>query len=73
MAKNHQNIVIILYFFKKIIIIFGLYNIVHKIHRNSLKGNKAMAPHFSALAWRVPWTEEPVGLRSMGSLGVGHD
>ena len=34
---------------------------------------KEMATHFSILAWRTPWTEEPVGLQSMGSLGVGHD
>ena len=34
---------------------------------------KAMAPHSSVLAWRIPWTEEPGGLQSMGSLGVGHD
>ena len=34
---------------------------------------KAMAPHSSTLAWKIPWTEEPGGLRSMGSLGVGHD
>ena len=27
-----------------------------------------MAPHSSTLAWRVPWTEEPGGLQSMGSL-----
>ena len=33
---------------------------------------KAMAPHSSTLAWKIPWTEEPGGLRSMGSLGVGH-
>ena len=26
-----------------------------------------MAPHFSALAWRIPWTEEPGGLQSVGS------
>ena len=32
-----------------------------------------MAPHSSTLAWRIPWTEEPRGLQSMGSLGVGHD
>ena len=32
-----------------------------------------MAPHSSTLAWRVPWMEEPGGLRSMGSLRVGHD
>ena len=32
-----------------------------------------MAPHSSILAWRIPWTEGPGGLQSMGSLGVGHD
>ena len=34
---------------------------------------KAMAPHSSTLAWKIPWLEEPGGLQSMGSLGVGHD
>ena len=34
---------------------------------------KAMAPHSSTLAWKIPWMEEPGGLRSMGSLRVGHD
>ena len=34
---------------------------------------KAMAPHSSTLAWQIPWTEEPGGLQSMGSLRVGHD
>ena len=34
---------------------------------------KAMAAHSSTLAWRIPWTEEPGGLQSMGSLGVGYD
>ena len=28
---------------------------------------KEMATHFSILAWRIPWTEEPCGLQSMGS------
>ena len=32
-----------------------------------------MATHSSILAWRVPWTEEPGGLQSMGSQRVGHD
>ena len=32
-----------------------------------------MAPHSSTLAWKIPWTEEPGGLQSMGSLGVRHD
>ena len=34
---------------------------------------KAMAPHSSSLAWRIPWTEEPGGLRSTGLQRVGHD
>ena len=34
---------------------------------------KAMATHSSILAWKLPWTEEPGGLQSMGSLRVGHD
>ena len=32
---------------------------------------KATAPHSSTPAWKIPWTEEPGGLQSMGSLGVG--
>ena len=31
------------------------------------------ATHSSILAWRIPWTEEPGRLQSMGSLRVGHD
>ena len=34
---------------------------------------KAMAPHFSTLAWKIPWTEEPGRLQSMGLQRVGHD
>ena len=34
---------------------------------------KAMAPHSSTLAWRIPWTEDPGGPQSMGSLRVGHN
>ena len=34
---------------------------------------KAMAPHSSTLAWKIPWTEEPGRLESMGSLRVGHN
>ena len=32
-----------------------------------------LAAHSSTLAWKIPWTEEPGGLQSMGSLRVGHD
>ena len=34
---------------------------------------KGMAAHSSILAWRIPWTEEPSGLQSMGSQRVRHD
>ena len=34
---------------------------------------KGMATHSSVLAWRIPWTEEPGGLQSMGSHRVGHN
>ena len=34
---------------------------------------KEMATHSSVLAWRIPWTEKPGRLQSMGSHGVGHD
>ena len=34
---------------------------------------KAMAPHSSTLAWKIPWMEEPGRLQSMGSRRVGHD
>ena len=39
----------------------------------SWKVEKAMAPHSSTLAWKIPWTEEPGRLWSMGSRRVGHD
>ena len=44
-------------------------------HRRDLeeKMEKAMAPHSSTLAWKIPCTEEPGGPWSMGSLRVGHD
>ena len=34
---------------------------------------KGMVTHSSILAWRIPWTEEPGGLQSMGLQRVGHD
>ena len=38
-----------------------------------VKNEKAMAHHSSTLAWKIPGTEEPGGLQSMGSLRVGHN
>ena len=55
---------------------FGFF---HKRNPNKLFGQpyiyleKAMAPHSSTLAWKIPWTGEPLGLPSMGSHRVGHD
>ena len=34
---------------------------------------KELATHSSILAWRIPWTEDPGGLQSMGSQRVRHD
>ena len=34
---------------------------------------KGMATHSSTLAWKIPWTEKPSRLQSMGSQRVGHD
>ena len=42
----------------------------HCVH---LYSEKAMAPHSSTLAWKIPWMEEPSRLRSIGSLRVRHD
>ena len=36
-------------------------------------GEKAMAPHSSTLAWKIPWMEKPGRLQSMESPRVGHD
>ena len=38
-----------------------------------LNSEKAMAPHSSTLAWKIPWKEEPGRVQSMGSRRVGHD
>ena len=39
----------------------------------AVHSEQAMTPHASTLAWKIPQTEEPGGLQSMGSLRVGHD
>ena len=45
----------------------------HDFRKPSSVSEKAMAPHSSTLAWKIPWTEEPGRLQSMRSLRVGHD
>ena len=39
----------------------------------SILKEKAVAPHSSTLAWKIPWAEEPGRLQSMGSQRVGHN
>ena len=48
-----------------------LSNFTFTFHFHALE--KAMAPHLSTLAWKIPWMEEPGRLQSMGLLRVGHD
>ena len=43
------------------------------ISRARASSEKAVAPHSSALAWKIPWTDEPGRGQSMRSLRVGHD
>ena len=43
------------------------------LERNWEELGQGNGPHSSTLAWKIPWTEEPGGLQSMGSLRVGHD
>ena len=43
------------------------------IEQLACSSEKAMAAHSSTLAWKTPWAEEPGGLQSMGSRGVGRD
>ena len=46
-----------------------------EISINNLRyaAEKAVAPHASALAWKIPWAKEPGRLQLMGLLRVGHD
>ena len=60
---------------RKMILIFHLFQDSWKllVAASLWMAEKAMAPHSSTLAWKIPWTEEPGRLQSMGSLRVGHD
>ena len=48
-------------------------NVMGLTEAEDIKKRKAMAPHSSTLAWKIPWMEEPGRLQSMGSRRVGHD
>ena len=47
--------------------------VFHLLRSSQDMPEKAVAPHSSTLAWKIPWAEEPGRLQSMGLLGVGHD
>ena len=49
----------------------GLSDFTFTFHYHVL--GKEMAPHSSTLAWKIPWTEEPGGLQSLGLLRAGQD
>ena len=51
---------------------WNYHSIVNWLHLNT-EFEKAMAPHSSTLAWKIPWMEKPSRLPSMGSLRVRHD
>ena len=63
-ARPHQHSWVLCFSLLFLLLLF----VVVVIH-----SEKAMAPHSSTLAWKIPWTEEPGRLQSMGSLRVGHD
>ena len=46
---------------------------VHFEGESCTRAEKAVAPHSSTLAWKIPWMEEPGGLPSMALHRVGHD
>ena len=48
-------------------------SIIHNSQKVETTLEKTMAPHSRTLAWKIPRTEEPGRLQSMGSLRVGHD
>jgi len=56
---------------------FHLFSAIQETHIPSLDWDdpleEGMATHSSTLAWRIPWTEEPGRLQSMGLQRVGHN
>ena len=79
--KSQMNLLYILQVFLITIYNFSLLSILISRVRNSAhfymylwnNTEKAMAPHSSTLAWKIPWTEEPGRLQSIGSGRVRHE
>ena len=57
---------------KHMVVLVGIFRL-NKLFEQYKKLEKAIAPHSSVLAWRIPGTGEPGGLPSMGSHRVRHD
>ena len=85
-SKQSDSVTHIYLFFFIVFPIIGYYkNIDHSfpcytagpclsiLHTVVCISEKAMAPHSSTIAWKIPWTEEPGRLQSMGSHRVGHN
>ena len=51
----------------------GCFHILAIVNKCCTEPEEAMAPHSSTLVWKIPWMEEPGGLQSTGSQGVGYD
>ena len=51
----------------------GGWRVVGVLQMSLRGGREGDGTHSSTLAWKIPWTEGPGGLQSMGLLGVGHD
>ena len=64
-------ICIVLIIYKSVTPIFSL--VTEYCEAIFIYSEKAMAPHSSTLAWKIPWAEESGRLQSMGSLRVGHN
>ena len=78
LTKGIKNVDIIRWVFWLLVNVSGLQSGVEwSCKRNwvllLVQVSKAMASHSSTLAWKIPWTEEPGRLQSMGLLRVGHD
>ena len=78
--RNFLILFLFLFFWDSYNLNVGAFDIVPEFSETILSSfhsfyfiEKAMATHSSTLAWKIPWTEEPGRLQSMGSLRVGHD
>ena len=53
--------------------VFSVSKLLYFCYSLTYLSDKAMATHFSTLAWEITWMEEPGGLQSLGLQGVRHD